>query len=638
MLLKFKLKVSEKGEIPLINIKLIVPRKGYIKHAMKRFEEFIYQEAKDAPEENIAFQLEEVVIPTDKIHQAKVDADVIISRGLVTKLLKEHNESIPIVDIPVQGIDLIRSLVECKERFGRKKVAVVGAANMIYGVENLESIIDLPIQKYILNDITASNRTVDEAVSDGCEIVLSGLNTNKYAERIGLQTMLIETGKESFRQALVEAKRLAIVSRIEQEKAKRYQTILDHAYEGVIAVDLKKRVSVFNSSAQKILSIYDKSLIGAPATVILNKGKLLELLISQNDFQEEIVSYGTIQLSVKKAGIFLKGKKTGDMVAFQDVTGIQEMEGKIRKKIHSRGHIAKYSFCDIVFESELIKQTIETAKLYSEADSNILIVGETGTGKEMFAQSIHNNSDRKNNPFVAINCAALPESLLESELFGYAEGAFTGAMKGGKQGFFELAHRGTLFLDEIGEISPNLQSRLLRVLQEREIMRIGDDRIIPVDVRIIAATNKNLMDMVKNNEFRADLFYRLSVLDLQLPPLREHREDIPVLAEVFMKKSQLTDEAKERLKEEEWEGNVRQLQNFCERLTVLCKDQKINVSEVEKHLPKKTVTDRLYVSEKERILMALEKHHFHRGKAASELGMSRTTFWRKLKKWSIETD
>ncbi|VEF46859.1 sigma-54 dependent transcriptional regulator [Bacillus freudenreichii] len=625
----------------MIKIKLVVPRKDYIKHAQERFEEFNRQEKIDSPEENVAFELEEVVIPTDRIRTTKLDADVIISRGLVTKLLKENNESVPIVDIPVQGIDLIRSLDECKKRYGRKKVAVIGAANMIYGVENLESIIDLPIQKYILDDITASDRTVDQAAEDGCEIVMSGLNTNKYAEQIGLQTMLIETGKESFRQALVEAKRLAIVSRKEQEKAKRYQTILDNAYEGVIAIDLQKRISVFNTSAQEILSITNRNLIGMSVEGILNKGKFLDLLLSGNDYQEEIVSYDSIQLSVKKAGIFLKGKRTGDMVAFQDVTGIQEMEGEIRKKIHLRGHVARYRFDDILYKSDLIGQTIETAQLYSEADSNILIVGETGTGKEMFAQSIHNYSERRKNPFVAINCAALPESLLESELFGYAEGAFTGAMKGGKQGFFELAHRGTLFLDEIGEVSPKLQSRLLRVLQEREIMRIGDDKVIPVDVRIIAATNKDLMDMVKNNEFRADLFYRLSVLDLQLPPLREHREDIPVLADAFIKNSRLTEEAKERLKEEEWEGNVRQLQNFCERLTVLCKDRVIDVSEIEKHLPKSSVEakiGRVYISERERIFMALEKHHYHKGKAASELGMSRTTFWRKLKKWDIETD
>lgn len=621
----------------MIKIKLVVPREGYIKDAMGRFEEFILQEAKDAPEEMLEFRLEEVVIPTDKIRITKLDADVIISRGLVTKLLKENNESVPIVDIPVQGIDLIRSLVQCRERFGRKKVAVIGAANMIYGVENLESIIDLPIQKYILDDITASDRTVDQAANDGCEIIVSGLNTNKYAERIGLQTMLIETGKESFRQALIEAKRLAIVSRKEQEKAQRYQTILDHAYEGVIAVDLKNNISVFNSSAQEILSISNENLIGTSVADTLNKGKFLDLLLSQNDYQEEIVSYDSIQLSVKKAGIFLKGRKTGDMVAFQDVTGIQEMEGKIRKQIHSRGHVARYRFDDILFKSGLIGRTIETAKLYSEADSNILIVGETGTGKEMFAQSIHNYSERRKNPFVAINCAALPESLLESELFGYAEGAFTGAMKGGKQGFFELAHRGTLFLDEIGEISPKLQSRLLRALQEKEIMRIGDDKVIPVDVRIIAATNKDLMEMVRNNEFRADLFYRLSVLDLHLPPLREHCEDIPILAEAFIKKSRLTEDAKERLMEEEWEGNVRQLQNFCERLNVLCKDQEIDVADVEKHLPKRNGPARPFVSERERIIEALEKHQYHKGKAASELGMSRTTFWRKLKKWGIET-
>lgn len=249
------------------------------------------------------------------------------------------------------------------------------------------------------------------------------------------------------------------------------------------------------------------------------------------------------------------------------------MKEKLEKK-YLRGHIAKHYFDDIIHESEVVKRTIDIAKSYSDVDSNILIIGETGTGKEMYSQSIHNHSSRKNKPFVAINCAALPESLLESELFGYAEGAFTGAMKGGKQGIFELAHQGTLFLDEIGEISPSLQSRLLRVLQEREVMRIGDDKVIPVDVRIIAATNKNLLEMVKNNEFREDLYYRLSVLDLHLPSLREYKDDIPLLVHHFVRSFtknepvQITDEAMERLKQEQWEGNIRQLQNFCELMLV----------------------------------------------------------------------
>lgn len=631
----------EKERDSLIKIKLVVPKKNYIKNALERFKEF---QAMEGPGDSsgMSFALEEIVVPTDQVREMAFDADVLISRGLVTKLLKESDNSIPIVDIPVQGIDLIRSLDECRKRFGQKKVAVIGAANMIFGVENLKDIIELPIHKYILDDISASDEMVDLAASEGCEVVLSGYTTCKYADQIGLKTMLIETGKESFRQALTEAKRLAVVSRKEQEKAQRYKTILDNAYEGVIAVDLKRRVSIFNVSAQKILGISDPDLIGVPIADVLSEGKLLARLLDEEDFHEDIISYESIQLSVKKAGIFLRGKRVGDMIAFQDVTGIQEMEGKIRKKIHMRGHVAKYSFDDILYNSNAIKEVIETAKRYSEADSNILIVGETGTGKEMFAQSVHNHSKRKNNPFVAINCAALPESLLESELFGYAEGAFTGAMKGGKQGFFELAHRGTLFLDEIGEISPKLQSRLLRVLQEREIMRIGDDKVIPVDVRIIAATNKDLMNMVKNNEFRADLFYRLSVLDLKLPPLREHSEDIPLLAKSFLQKVTLTASALQMLSEQKWEGNVRQLQNFCERLTVLCKGQVISEQELAKHLPdqrdrESTKKNPIYLSEKERIIQALKKHHFHKGKAAAELGMSRTTFWRKVKNLRIET-
>ncbi|MEK4028218.1 sigma 54-interacting transcriptional regulator [Pseudobacillus sp. FSL P4-0506] len=642
----------------MIKIKLVVPRKGYIKEAFERFEEFNQLEERENQHGKMAeIELEEVVVAAHKIAELELDADVIISRGLMTKLLKEHNEFMPIVDIPVQGIDLIRCLSDCKARFGRKKVAVIGALNMIYGVENLADIVDLPIQSYILEDIEKSASLVDLAVNEGCEIVVSGLSTTEYAEAIGLGAAIVETGKESFRQALIEAKRLALVSLREQEKAERYQTILNHAYEGVVAIDLKGEISVFNTAAREILAISEKNLIGQSIYEVLQKGKFRDLLLNEGDYHEEIVSYQSVQLSVKKVGNFLKGKKVGNMVAFQDVTGIQEMEGKIRKKIYSRGHVAKYTFADILFCSTEIEKTIETAKRYSEVDSNILIIGETGTGKEIFAQSIHNHSRRKSNPFVAINCAALPEDLLESELFGYAEGAFTGAMKGGKQGFFELAHRGTIFLDEIGEISPKLQSRLLRVLQEREIMRIGDDKIIPVDVRIIAATNKNLIHMVKAGDFREDLYYRLSVLDLNLPPLRERREDIPVLVNAFIGKSfpghthpMITEAACQRLSEASWEGNVRQLQNFCERLMVLCKGRIIDIYDIEKYLPdtneererpfqesKRNVARASSVSEREQIMQVLKNCHYSKGKAADELGMSRTTLWRKIKQWNIET-
>lgn len=658
----------------MIKVKLVVPQKNYIKNAVQYFREQLASEAKEKiGDKTVEFHFEEVVIPAENIKETKFEADVIISRGLMSKLIKEHHKEIPVVDIPVQGVDLIRCLVDVRNKFGKKKVAVIGAMNMIFGVEGLEEVVDLPIKKYIMNDISESQHIVERAKKERCEVVVSGLSTCEYAKTLGIETMLVETGIASLNHALEEAKRLAIVSIKEQEKSKRFQMILDHAYEGVIAIDLNQNISMFNASALEILSIPEENVIGKPIKSVLRPGSLLNLLLDPRDYIEDIISYRTVQLSIKKIAVELRGKKVGDMVAFQDVTGIQKIEGEIRKKIYLRGHIAKHYFHDIIHQSEVVKRTIEIAKSYSVVDSNILIIGETGTGKEMYSQSIHNHSFRKNKPFVAINCAALPESLLESELFGYAEGAFTGAMKGGKQGIFELAHQGTLFLDEIGEISPRLQSRLLRVLQEREVMRIGDDKVIPVDVRIIAATNKNLLEMVKNNEFREDLYYRLSVLDLYLPSLRDYKEDISLLVKHFVSSFskdnpvKITEAAMKRLQRERWEGNIRQLQNFCERLSVLNRGKKVDVNDVEKYLPQSNAFHRdkghvylmteeknkenfsfskevnnvrksepMLKSELERIITALENNHFHREKAAMELGMSRATLWRKIKKYKLD--
>ena len=219
-----------------------------------------------------------------------------------------------------------------------------------------------------------------------------------------------------------------------------------------------------------------------------------------------------------------------------------------------------------------MQQLIERAMTYAGHDSNLLVYGETGTGKEVFAQSIHNHSRRKHGPFVSVNIASIAPSLLESELFGYVDGAFTGARKGGKPGLFELAHRGTLFLDEIGELAPEMQSRLLRVLQEREIMRIGDDKIIPIDVRIIAATNRDLFQQTLAGSFRQDLYYRIHVVGLRIPPLRARVDDIPQIFEHYLQRfstqagrtPRLNASARQLLKSRPWPGNIRQLRNLAE--------------------------------------------------------------------------
>ncbi|MDT8862151.1 sigma 54-interacting transcriptional regulator [Alkalihalobacillus sp. MEB130] len=645
----------------MINIKInmVVPCNNFIEHAFETFKEHNQSETTDRiNDEVIQYELEEIIANGEDLRTLKLDADVIMSRGITCQILKESNQKIPIVDIPVQGLDLIRCLYDCKSRFGNKKVGVIGSTNMIYGVEELTDIVGLSIKSFIMNNISESPSLVDKAASEGCEIILAGIVTCDYANKKGLHASIIRTGKESFRQSLSEAKRLALVSRREQEKTQLYQTILNYAYEGVIAIDKKDKITAFNTAAKETLSITNKKLIGSSVYDVVGQGKLRALLLNTEEYTEDIVIYQSIQLAVKKIGIFLKGERVGNMVAFQDVTGIQAMERKIRKKMHLRGHIAKHTFDDILHRSSLVKEVIETAKSFSEVESNILIVGETGTGKEVFAQSIHNHSNRKHGPFVAINCAALPDNLLESELFGYVEGAFTGAMKGGKPGFFELAHGGTIFLDEIGEISPQLQSRLLRVLQEREIMRIGDDKVIPTDVRVLSATNKNLLHLVKAAEFREDLYYRLDVLKITLPPLRQRKEDVPLLINAFIhegfspaERSIITDEAIKWLSEWRWEGNIRQLKNFCERLIVLSKDKVIDTKDVKNWLEgsslemnereeeqSQTRFPNAELSEREKILNILKHVNYNKGKAALKLGISRTTLWRKLKEYNLETN
>lgn len=231
-------------------------------------------------------------------------------------------------------------------------------------------------------------------------------------------------------------------------------------------------------------------------------------------------------------------------------------------------HPAKYSFQDIRGTSPAIQKAVRLSRYYASADETILIYGESGTGKELFAQSIHNASHRKSGPFVAVNCAAIPDTLIESELFGYEEGAFTGARRGGKQGLFQSAHRGTIFLDEIGDVSLQVQSRLLRVLEEREIMPVGSTQVIPVDVRVVCATNRDLKRLVREGAFREDLYYRLKILSLTLPPLRERREDIPDILESVLGPVQLPEQVTEQVLRYSWPGNIRELRAFASNVAI----------------------------------------------------------------------
>ena len=291
-----------------------------------------------------------------------------------------------------------------------------------------------------------------------------------------------------------------------------------------------------------------------------------------NEAQEQLVIHDGKSYAVKLNIVLQTEQETG-YLQISDYWAEEQRQGKLRRQVTGGRSKAKYTFRDIVGNSHALSECKAIAQRMARSDSSILITGGTGVGKELFAQSIHNASSRSQQPFIAVNCGALVESLLESELFGYEKGAFTGANKNGKQGLFELAHKGTLFLDEIGEMPLHLQVRLLRVLQEKEVVRVGGDLVIPVDVRVIAATNKDIPELIRQNRFRSDLFYRLNVLPLYIPPLVERKEDIPLLIDYFKQKLKadftLTEQAEERLLAYSFPGNVRELRNCMEYLSNL---------------------------------------------------------------------
>ena len=297
--------------------------------------------------------------------------------------------------------------------------------------------------------------------------------------------------------------------------------------------------------------------------------------------KDEVVKFKNKYITVNKHTINSFGKEIGFYFCIQEITYIKKLEQNLSKMLRDKGQIARYTFDDIKTNSVNMENTKNLAKKIAKSDYTVLITGESGTGKELFAQSIHNESDRRNQPFIAINCAAMPENLLESELFGYEEGAFTGALKGGKKGLFEQAHNGTVFLDEIGDMPMYLQIKLLRVLQENQVMRVGGQSIIDIDVRVIAATNRDLPKMIKEEKFRSDLYYRINVLPIHIPPLRERKDDINMMLKYFIERDiSISEKVKSIINSYNWPGNIRELRNTAMYINTMSSGEEVSIDDL----------------------------------------------------------
>jgi PAS domain S-box-containing protein len=437
--------------------------------------------------------------------------------------------------------------------------------------------------------------------------------------------------------------------------SERYAIILDSINDGVFTVDRQWRITSFNRAAEQITGVKRKQAIGRPccevfrASICETACALRQTLATNRPVVNKAVYIldaqgNRIPISISTAAFKdERGEVIGGVETFRDLSLVDDL----RKELE-----AKYSFADIVGRSASMRQVFQILPQIAESDSTVLIEGASGTGKELFARAIHNLSRRRGKRFVALNCAALPDTLLESELFGYKAGAFTDARQD-KPGRFALAEGGTIFLDEIGDISPAMQARLLRVLQERVFEPLGAVEPIKTDVRVIAATNKDLAKLVRKGTFRDDLFYRIHVIRLALPGLSERREDIPILIEHFIGKFNrlqgkdvvaVSDQVLARLMEYEYPGNVRELENLIEHAFVLCRGGLIEMSHLPPHLrgpatgeaPTHGAAITLEAMERLMIADALRRHGGNRTAAARQLGINPSTLFRKLK--SLEID
>ena len=591
-----------------------------------------------------------------------LNADVVIARGFSALTMKQRGYIC--AELKVGGYDVIAAVLKARRMCpGLSHIAVIGAFNMIYGIESIrDAFPDMKLSTYPVNSEPLLADAIRQAISDGCDALVGNYTGVELAKKSGLPAVMIESGQEAINNAIDEAKSAAEIDLREKMRSAQMANIMNYSFQGILSTDQNGIITFANKYCYSILDSGHALLTGRSILDFFPNLPLEEVTRNGKKLLSELHIYASYHLMVNCVPAPDNSGNTGCVLTFQDTSRIQADELQVRKKLRHSSFQAKYQFSNILHKSRIMDSVISDAMTYSYSDSNILICGETGTGKELFAQSIHNSSPRKNHPFVAINCSALPENLLESELFGYVEGAFTGASKGGKMGFFELAHKGTIFLDEIGDVSPNLQSRLLRVLQEREVVRLGSDTVIPVDVRVISATNKNLKEEVANGRFRQDLLYRLDVLELNLPPLRNRDQDaLFLLSQLISYEHErtgciltgLSEEGASLITQYPWPGNIREMRNFCQRLSILTPNPLATPADILKVLPDAAAattpnepkkTDRstpgdapvysLY-DEREEILKALYTFHNSRTKTAEFLGIDKSTLWRKMKKHHI---
>ncbi|EGT5042947.1 AAA family ATPase [Clostridioides difficile] len=609
-------------------------------------------------------------------------AQAIIGRGGGYSLVID-TVNVPVIPMNMKSTDLLRA-IEIAKKYSKKVVLILGDNEVSFDYVGWRNVISTEITEEWFESKYEIRSKVVKYIDQKDEVVIVGGGLAcSFARQYGIDSVFATASDESIREAVEYCKKLLDTLGEEKFNNEVLRNILDGIKDGVIAIDSNGSIILYNESAKNMLKVERKCALNKYILDVFPKMEwMLDCLHEKEDVEDrKIRNINNLIVNTRTTLIKVDNSTYGVLGIIQDITKLQNLERKIRFDLNQKGLYARYTFDDFLFKDKLTKEFIEEAKKIGKSDYTTLLYGESGSGKEIIAHSIHNISKRKDRPFVAINCATIAENLLESELFGYEEGAFTGARKGGKRGLFELAHGGTLFLDEINSLSFNIQTKLLRVIEERQIMRIGSDYIIPLDIRIIAATNEYLTEKIVMGTFRADLFYRLSSLEINIPPLRDRREDIIPLFNNFVNEVLkddglnginsidenfvLTKDEMDKLYNYSWPGNVRELKTIAQKYVVTGKiklrqdrdfktkkllpnsevdkfnsettasvevqDESINISKINDGKISIDIKEvNKYVEEK--IISMLFAQGLSKNEVAQVLGISRTSLWKKYNK------
>jgi len=587
--------------------------------------------------------------------------DIVIGGGGTGNLLAQTIGQ-PVVKFERDSLDLLMALR--KARHLGTTVALTSFAKRIDGAEVYEELLGLKIRQVVFSSSLELSEGIEAAVREKCEVVVGGGVCRQIATSLGVQGVVVLPRETNILQTLKESRAIALARRKERRDFQELRTIIETSRDGLIVLDVEGRVKFANEAIVEILKpLISNDGMVMPATelpsVLAPTGILATLETGEAQI-DRVRRVGPIDLVVSSAPIKVDGVTVGVVGTLREATQIQNIDRKVREKLYAKGFVAKYSFSHIKGSSPFIQRVLQRARRFARSEAAIMIEGETGAGKELLAQSIHNASRRSEKPFLAVNCSALSDSLLESELFGYEEGAFTGARRGGKIGLFELAQGGSLFLDEVADISPALQLRLLRVIEEKEIMRLGGDRMVAVDVRIISSSQRELGPASVDGNFRRDLYFRLGTLKLVVPPLRERVSDIPEIVKALFAKhgvrmGNIAPRICEALCQHPWLGNMRELESlvrtyialaenedFSEKLFLEVFDEMRTSSHASSQHSAPTASvggalkDQVHQFEKMTVARVLKECDFNRSKAAERLGISLNSLWRKSRQSRLD--